>query len=421
MKENRVSLYDVEIIYDLYTGGPKPVTVSLYDIEVISDIPSLIGEEKQLYISSYNLEVLHAYIPEILSLLESTPYYFSGKVSDDVTFINREVISYNRATYHHMDTSFSDGVEGSFFLDSSTGGTCFLVCLDDVGGTSYNHLVAAIVDPAPASTYGYTQSNPGKSAYDIKQNNLAATYDGMYWIQPDTYTSPIQVYCDMTTQGGGWTMCARWDRDFPGAWESCLPLGAMRSNINVADMVLTKAEGNFFAATINVIPIIANGSTTFMHRSIDLTDRYWKHTYFSDIYQVIIDNPENIFDASFDTNDTESVTGIVVGASSSLKNRWYNYNMDYINTYDLQNTSYNYFLNEGEGVAMFTGGSRNGAQYCSHMNSTCDGNGSPHVFWGFYGKDGTTSDFGYTYPMCVGTESGATYLPSCRFNFMFIR
>ena len=420
MEENRVSLYHLEVTSPFDQGTGKPVKVANYNLEIIVDIPS--PGMKPLRIANYTLEVIQAFVPESTTVEVIPPYYFTGSIEDDTGPVEREVISYNRATYNFMDTSLSDPTSGSFFLDSTTSGICFLVALDDDDeGVDYNHLVAAIVQPAVFDDYGFSTLNPGKSAKDIKDYNPAATFDGLYWIQPATYIEPIQVYCDMTTQGGGWTMCARWDRDFATDWESCLPSDAMRSNINVVDMVLTKAEGAFFAATINVIPIITDGATHFMHRSVDLTDRYWKHTYFSDIYQVIRDAPENIFDAAYDTNDLDAVLGTLTSKSSTARTLWYDHAFDILSSYNLNNASYNYCLSGGEGDAMFSIGSRHGATYASHPSSdtvTSD----DHVYWGFYGKDNTVPDgFTYTYPPLVGTHKSPTYPPACRFNFMFIR
>ncbi|MFC1754635.1 FG-GAP-like repeat-containing protein [Thermoproteota archaeon] len=52
-----------------------------------------------------------------------------------------------------------------------------------------------------------TQSDPGLSCYDILMSNPSST-NGSYWIDPDGAggDSEFEVFCDMSTDGGGWTL-----------------------------------------------------------------------------------------------------------------------------------------------------------------------------------------------------------------------
>ena len=54
---------------------------------------------------------------------------------------------------------------------------------------------------------GSSENSPGVSAAAIKALNPSAS-TGMYWIKNETMEVPVQVYCDMSYDGGGWMMLA---------------------------------------------------------------------------------------------------------------------------------------------------------------------------------------------------------------------
>lgn len=69
--------------------------------------------------------------------------------------------------------------------------------------------------PLSAGAIGSSAENPGLSCKDIRDKG-GATTDGVYWIDPDgpPHGDAFEVWCLMTTEGGGWTLVAyNWDKN----------------------------------------------------------------------------------------------------------------------------------------------------------------------------------------------------------------
>jgi hypothetical protein len=107
---------------------------------------------------------------------------------------------------------------------------------------------------------GTISSNPGLSCKDVYDNNAASVgVDGSYWIDPDAggANTPYLATCDMTTEGGGWTLV-----------ENTGPKGSATNTIGQlgATPILTAAGGSHQKMSDSDINLIRGAYATSIMR-----------------------------------------------------------------------------------------------------------------------------------------------------------
>jgi PKD repeat protein len=94
-------------------------------------------------------------------------------------------------------------------------GTVALATVQPASAATTGALAAAI---SPA-TIGTTPDAAAGSCWEIKQQNPTSA-DGAYWLLTPAMSAPQQVYCDQTTNGGGWELIGKgrdqWDKSDAG-------------------------------------------------------------------------------------------------------------------------------------------------------------------------------------------------------------
>lgn len=149
--------------------------------------------------------------------LTNTTYYYNQTVTIPYTG--------NAGTTVPAETVSSTGVTGltatmSSFIAASSGAiTLTITGTPSADGTaSFAFTTNGLSCTVSVSTWllsltthnGTTSSNASMSCNAIK-TNFSSSADGVYWVDndgPATSYSPQQVYCDMTTDGGGWQLLA---------------------------------------------------------------------------------------------------------------------------------------------------------------------------------------------------------------------
>lgn len=122
-----------------------------------------------------------------------------------------------------------------------------------------------------------------RNCFDHYQNG--STTDGIYWVYPDKQ-EPIQVLCDMTTDGGGWTT---FQRRMDGSVDFFLDWASYKKGFG-------NLRGEFWLGNDNLhrLTASANMSVRFDMEDYEGDRRYAEYTTFvvadeSDNYRLTVD------------------------------------------------------------------------------------------------------------------------------------
>ena len=154
----------------------------------------------------YHISVVYSKTGNAIQFYVNGALIHTATVSSGPTILSStfKLGSFNGAT------NYFNGKMGSFKMYTSARTAAEIVADFTSDKKRYGTLETTTASTSTSNTTcpdGLTAATAATSAYQIKQD-FPSSIDGLYWIANSNINSgtPFQIYADMTTDGGGWTL-----------------------------------------------------------------------------------------------------------------------------------------------------------------------------------------------------------------------